>query len=81
MLINRFAINLKQCGLFSDFVYGFRSTEASQLTVDLLTVVFDRISRAFNRFGANQTVTLDISKDFDKEQGIACWSSSRTKIS
>ena len=36
-------------GLFSDFQYGFRS---SQSTADLLTVVPDRIARAFNRSGA-----------------------------
>ena len=36
-------------GLFSDFQYGFRS---SRSTADLLTVVSDRIARAFNRSGA-----------------------------
>ena len=35
---------------FSDFQCGFRS---SQSTADLLTVVSDRIARAFNRSGAN----------------------------
>ena len=39
---------------FSDFQYGFRS---SRSTSDLLTVVFDRIARAFNK---------DISKAFDR---------------
>ena len=34
---------------FSDFQYGFRS---SQSTADLLTVVSDRVARAFNRSGA-----------------------------
>ena len=48
---------------FSDFQYGFRS---SQSTVDLLTVISDRIARAFNRFGATQAVALDISKAFDR---------------
>ena len=48
---------------FSDFQYGFRSSKS---TVDLLTVVSDRIARALNRFGATQSVTLDISKAFDK---------------
>ena len=33
------------CGLFSGFQYGFRS---SQSPADLLTVVSDRIARAFN---------------------------------
>ena len=48
---------------FSDFQYAFRS---SQSTVDLLTVVSDRIARAFNKFGATQAVALDISKAFDR---------------
>ena len=37
----------------------------SQSTADLLTVVSDRIARAFNRSGANRAVALDISKAFD----------------
>ena len=41
--------HLEKCGLFSDFQYGFRS---SQSTEDLLTVVSERIARAFNRSGA-----------------------------
>ena len=48
---------------FSDFQYGFRS---SRSTADLLTVVSDRIARAFNRCGATRTVALDISKAFDR---------------
>ena len=48
---------------FSDFQYGFRS---SRSTADLLTVVSDRIARAFNRSGATRAVALDISKAFDK---------------
>ena len=48
---------------FSDFQYGFRS---SRSTVDLLTVVYDRISRAFNRSGATRAGALDISKAFDR---------------
>ena len=43
---------------FSDFQYGFRS---SQSTPDLLTVVSDRIARAFNRSGATLAVAFDIS--------------------
>ena len=39
---------------------GFRST------ADLLTVVSDRIARAFNRSGATRAVALDISKTFDR---------------
>ena len=46
---NRIIDHLEKCGIFSNFQYGFRS---SQLTTDLLTVVSDRIARAFNRSGA-----------------------------
>ena len=35
-------------------------------TADLLTVVSDRIARAFNRSGATRAVALDISKAFDR---------------
>ena len=49
---------LEKCGLFSNFQYGFRS---SRSTADLLTVVSDRIARAFNRFVVTQAVALDIS--------------------
>ena len=35
-------------------------------TADLLTVVSDRIVRAFNRSEATQAVALDISKAFDR---------------
>ena len=48
---------------FSDFQYGFRSPWS---TSDLLTVVYDRIARAYNRSEATQAVTLDISKAFDR---------------
>ena len=50
---NRTVDHQEKCGLFSDFQYGFRS---SQSTADLLTVVSDRIVRTFNRSGASQTV-------------------------
>ena len=46
---NRTVDHLENCGLFSDFQYGFRS---SRSTADLLTVVSDRISRALNGSGA-----------------------------
>ena len=49
-------------GFFSDFQYGFRS---SRSTADLLTVVSDRIVRAFNKSGATRAVALDIPKAFD----------------
>ena len=60
---NRIVDHLEKCGLFSDFEYGFRS---SRSTADLLTVVSDRIARAFNRSGATRAVALDISKAFDR---------------
>ena len=50
---NRIGYHLEKCGLFSHFQYGFRS---SQSTADLLTILSDRIARAFNRFGATQAV-------------------------
>ena len=43
--------------------YDFTS---SRSTADLLTVVSDRIARAFNRSGATRAVALDISKAFDR---------------
>ena len=46
---NRIVDHLEKRGLFSDFQYGFRSFRS---TADLLTVVSDRIARAFNRSGA-----------------------------
>ena len=60
---NRIVDHLKKCDLFSDFQYGFSS---SQSTADLLTVVSDRIARAFNKSGLTQAVALDISKTFDR---------------
>ena len=60
---NRIVDHLEKCGLFSDFQYDFRS---SRSTADLLTVVSDRIARAFNRSGATRAVALDIFKAFDR---------------
>ena len=60
---NRIVDHLEKCGLFCDFQYGFRSCRS---TPDLLTVVSDRIARAFNRSGATRAVRLDISKAFDR---------------
>ena len=48
---------------FSDFQYGFRS---SRSTADLITIVSDRIARAFNRYGSTQAVALDISNALDR---------------
>ena len=58
---NRIIHHLEKCGLFSDFHYGFRS---SQSTADFLIVVSDRIPRAFNRSGSTRAIALDISKAF-----------------
>ena len=60
---NRIVDHLEKCGLFSDFQYSFRS---SRSTAHLLTVVSDRIARAFNKCGATRAVGLDISKAFDR---------------
>ena len=59
---NRIVDHLEKCGLFSDFQYAFRSSKS---TADLLTVVSDRIARAFNRSGATRAVAIDTSKPFD----------------
>ena len=63
LLNNRIVDHLEKCGLFSDFQYGFRS---SRSTADLLTVLSDRIARAFKRSGTTRAVSLDISKAFDR---------------
>ena len=60
---NRTVDHLEKCGLFSDFQYGFRSFQS---TANLLTVMSDRIARAFNRSGATRAVALDISKAFNR---------------
>ena len=54
---NRIVDYLEKCDLFSDFQYGFRS---SRSTEDLLTVVSDRVARAF------RPVALDILKVFER---------------
>ena len=61
---NRIVDHLENCGLFSDFQYGFRS---SRSTAELVTVVSDRIARAFNRAGATRALVLDISKACDRD--------------
>ena len=60
---NRIVDQLEICGLFSDSQYGFKS---SQSTADILTLVSDRIGRAFNRSGAARAVAFDISRAFDR---------------
>ena len=48
---------------FSDFQYGFRS---SQSAADLLTVVSDRTDRVFNKSRATRAVARDITKTFNR---------------
>ena len=48
-LVNNRVVDYLNVAFFSDFQYGFRS---SQSTADLLTIVSDRIARTFNRSGA-----------------------------
>ena len=66
---NRIVDNLENCGLFSDFQYGFRSSGS---TADLLTVVSYRIARAFNTSGATRVVALHISRAFDRVWLAGC---------
>ena len=63
LVYNKIVDHLERCVIFSDFQYGFRS---SRSTTDLLTVTYDRIARAFNRFGANRAVALEIFKAFHR---------------
>ena len=48
---------------FLCFSVGFRS---SRSTADLVTVVSDKIGRAYYSCGATRAVALDISKTFDR---------------
>ena len=63
LLNNRIVDHLEKCGIFSDFQYGLRS---SWSTADLLTILSDRIVRAFNRSEATWAVALDTSKAFNR---------------
>ena len=58
LINNSIVDHLERCDHFSDFQYGFRS---SQSTADLLTVVSDKIAKAFIKSGATRAVALDIS--------------------
>ena len=58
-LVNkRIVDHIEKYGLWSDFQYGYRS---SQSIADLLKVVSDRIARTFST-----SVSLDISKAFNR---------------
>ena len=52
---NRIVDHLVKCSLFSDFQYGFRS---SQSTADLLTVFSYRTARVFNRSEVHELYDL-----------------------
>ena len=57
-LVNtRLVGQLKKCGLLFDIQYSFTSSQSSAY---LLTIVSDRIARAFNRSEATRIVALDI---------------------
>ena len=62
-LINNRIDSPREMQPFFDFQYGFRSSGS---TADLLTVVSDRIARAFNRSETTRAVALNISKAFDR---------------
>ena len=63
LVTDRIVDHPEKYGLFSDFQYGIRS---SRSTADLLTVVSDRIVRAFNRSGAARAEALDMSQAFGR---------------
>ena len=62
-LVNNRIDSPREMQPFFDFQYGFRSSGS---TADLLTVVSDRIARAFNRSETTRAVALNISKAFDR---------------
>ena len=62
-LVNNRIDSPREIQPFFDFQYGFRSSGS---TADLLTVVSDRIARAFNRSETTRAVALNISKAFDR---------------
>ena len=61
LVSNRIVDHLEECGLSSDFQYGF---SPSRSTADLLTVVSYRIARTFKKSGAARAVALHLSKAF-----------------
>ena len=60
---NKIVDHPEKFGLISDFQYGFRSSPS---TADLLTVVSNTITRAFNGSMAARAVALDILKAFNR---------------
>ena len=69
---NRIVDHWEKCGPFSDFQYGFKSPRS---TVDLLTVVSDRIARAFNRTNVWDYSNCSTWCMQDFWQSMACCSS------
>ena len=59
LINNRVVDHLNKCSLFSYFPY-------SRSTADLLTVLSDRIARAYNRSVATRAIALEIFKPFDR---------------
>ena len=57
---NRIVDHLKKCGIYY-FQYSFKFSRSA---IDVLTVVSDRTSRAFNRYVAARAAALDIFKAF-----------------
>ena len=60
---NRIVDHPEKCDLFCGFQYGFRS---SRSTAYLVTVVSDRIARAFSRSPATRAVRFDMSDATDR---------------
>ena len=63
LINNKIVDRVEKCDLFFYFQYSFRYSRSA---ADLLTVVSNRIARAFNRSGATRAVALDISKAFGR---------------
>ena len=58
-----FVDHLRKCDLFSDFLYGFRS---SALTANFLVFASDRITRTSDNSRTSGAVALDIYKAFGR---------------
>ena len=54
-IVNNSIVNHLEKWPFSDFQYGFMSSQS-----DLLTVASDRIARAFNQSGVTRAITIYI---------------------
>lgn len=63
LINNKLVRHLEKSAVFTDFQCSLR---ASHSTADLLTVVNDRIARAFNISAATRAAALDIANAFDR---------------